>query len=125
MGGVDIDPAKVGKSLADLTGVARLGNAKVFNSLDALFAAAGILVAAAFTLRVVQVSFFGRTTPAAPRAPADDHPFAPISWPEKAGAALLLASTLLIGLRPDLLLNWITPALQSPLMQAALKGGRP
>jgi 4-hydroxy-tetrahydrodipicolinate reductase len=41
IGGVDIDPAKVGKSLADLTGVARLGNAKVFNSLDALFAAAG------------------------------------------------------------------------------------
>ena len=41
IGGVDIDPAKVGKSLADLTSVARLGNAKVFNSLDALFAAAG------------------------------------------------------------------------------------
>jgi 4-hydroxy-tetrahydrodipicolinate reductase len=38
---VDIDPAKVGKSLADLTSVARLGNAKVSSSLDALFAAAG------------------------------------------------------------------------------------
>ena len=48
-----------------------------------------------------------------------------MTWPEKAGAALLLASTVLIGLRPDLLLDWINPALQSPLMQAALRGGPP
>jgi hypothetical protein len=40
-GGVDIDPAKVGCSLAELTGVPSLANAKVFPSLDALFAAAG------------------------------------------------------------------------------------
>ena len=91
----------------------------------ALFAAAGILVAAAFTLRVVQVSFFGRTASASDPAPTSEHPFAPVTWPEKAGAALLLASTVLIGLRPDLLLNWIIPALQSPLMQAALRGGPP
>jgi 4-hydroxy-tetrahydrodipicolinate reductase len=39
--GVDIDPAKVGKSLAELTGVAALGGAKVFASLDTLFAAVG------------------------------------------------------------------------------------
>lgn len=41
IGGVDIDPAKIGKSLAELTGVASLGSAKVFNSLEALFAAQG------------------------------------------------------------------------------------
>jgi hypothetical protein len=40
-GGVDIDPAKVGRPLAELTGVPSLANAKVFPSLDALFAAAG------------------------------------------------------------------------------------
>ena len=34
IGGVDIDPAKTGKSLGDLTGVAPLGNAKVFPTLD-------------------------------------------------------------------------------------------
>mgnify|MGYP003349875564 CR=1 FL=1 len=28
-------------------------------------------------------------------------------------------------LKPDVLLSWITPALQSPLFQAALKGGHP
>ena len=41
VGGVDIDPAKVGKSLGELTGVARLGSATVYNSLAALFAAQG------------------------------------------------------------------------------------
>jgi len=41
VGGVDIDPAKIGRTLAELTGVAALGGAKVFPSLDALFAAAG------------------------------------------------------------------------------------
>ena len=40
-----------------------------------------------------------------------------------AGAMLLIATSVYIGLKPDLLLDWITPALQSPLMQAALKGG--
>ncbi len=40
-GGVDIDPAKVGKSLADLTGLATLAAAKVYPSLPALFAAVG------------------------------------------------------------------------------------
>jgi NADH-quinone oxidoreductase subunit M len=38
---------------------------------------------------------------------------------------LLLAATLLIGLKPDLLFNWITPALQSPYFEAVLKGGSP
>ena len=41
IGGVDIDPAKVGRTLADITGVATLKGATVFPSLDALFASAG------------------------------------------------------------------------------------
>ncbi len=81
-------------------------------------AAAGVLVAAAFTLRVMQLSFFGaRSTPTV--TPPD---YAPLTWPEKLGAALLLFTTLLLGLRPDLLLNWIEPALRSPLMSAVMKG---
>lgn len=39
--GVDIDPAKIGKSLGELTGVPALNAAKVFPSLDAVFAAVG------------------------------------------------------------------------------------
>ena len=99
--------------------------------LWALLAAAGVLVAAAFTLRVIQLSFFGKVEPAAPSppGPAHDgaalHPLPPLTWPERTGALLLLAATLVIGLKPDLLLNLIVPSLQSPVMQAALRGGAP
>jgi len=36
IGGIDIDPDKIGQSLADLTGVASLRNARVYGSLDEL-----------------------------------------------------------------------------------------
>ena len=49
----------------------------------------------------------------------------PITLAEKAGALLLVGATVLIGLKPDLLLDWINPALQSPLLQAAMKGVAP
>ncbi len=96
----------------------------------AVFAGFGLLVAAAFTLRAIQVSFFGSTQPAPVAASASEpthdahaQAYAPITIAEKSGAALLLAATVYIGLKPDILLDWITPALQSPLMQSALKGG--
>ncbi|HTQ31209.1 MAG TPA: NADH-quinone oxidoreductase subunit M [Opitutaceae bacterium] len=87
-------------------------------------AALGVLIAAAFTLRVMQLAFFGsaREVPAL-EAPAT--PLPAITPAEKAGAILLLAATVVVGLKPDLLLNWITPALQSPFFQAVLKGGAP
>jgi NADH-quinone oxidoreductase subunit M len=50
----------------------------------------------------------------------------PISIPERAGAFLLLGTTVLIGLWPGLLLDLITPTLlHSPLFQPLLKGGSP
>jgi NADH-quinone oxidoreductase subunit M len=89
--------------------------------LWAAVAALGVLVAAAFTLRAVQLTFFGP-----PGAPGTEPPaLPPITLAEKAGALLLVAATVLVGLRPDLLLAWIDPALQSPLLLAALKGGAP
>jgi len=84
----------------------------------ALAAAVGVLVAAAFTLRVMQLAFFGKVE----RVEIEQHHFAPITWPEKTGALLLLAATVYIGLCPDVLLAWIEPALRSPLFAAALKG---
>ncbi|MCF7686895.1 MAG: NADH-quinone oxidoreductase subunit M [Cephaloticoccus sp.] len=85
----------------------------------ALAAALGVLVAAAFTLRAMQLAFFGRIEPETnPSLP----PYAAITLPEKAGTILLLGATVLIGLRPDLLLAWIEPALQSPVMQVLMKG---
>ena len=80
-------------------------------------AAVGVLIAAAFTLRVMQLAFFGQT-----KTTGDEPSYAPLTWPEKTGAILLLATTILFGLRPDILLNWIEPALQSPLMSALIKG---
>jgi NADH-quinone oxidoreductase subunit M len=111
----------------------------------AAIAALGILVAAAFTLRAIQVSFFGSTLgragplgpldretsssagPAVPPYPLNpaSPSYPPITLAEKTGALLLVAATVLIGLQPDLLLDWILPSLQSPLFQAAFNGGAP
>jgi NADH-quinone oxidoreductase subunit M len=89
--------------------------------LWALAAAGGILIAAAFTLRAIQVSFFGRTgTDLCQKLPES---LPPITWPEKTGALLLLGTTIYIGLCPDVLLDWIRPALQSPYFHAILSGG--
>jgi NADH-quinone oxidoreductase subunit M len=95
----------------------------------AAVAVVGVLVAAAFTLRAIQLTFFAPAGPPA-AAPAGHAAgslpsLPPITLAEKAGALLLVGATLTVGLRPDLLLNWIVPALQSPLLQSALQGGRP
>jgi NADH-quinone oxidoreductase subunit M len=47
----------------------------------------------------------------------------PISLPERAGALLLLAATLIIGLYPQILMELITPSLNSPLMKPLWKAG--
>ncbi len=99
--------------------------------LWALAAATGVLIAAAFTLRAIQVSFFGKVERVDPNALKPDrvgvnaihHDLTPITWPEKAGAILLIAAMVYVGLNPDSLLDWIRPALESPLMRAALTGG--
>jgi NADH-quinone oxidoreductase subunit M len=59
----------------------------------------------------------------APSSSGSAHPFDDISVPERIGAALLLGTTVLIGLYPRLLLDWIVPALESPLFEKVLKGG--
>lgn len=91
----------------------------------AVVATLGVLVAAAFTLRVIQVSFFGQTAPAAMAALAVEAPLPAITPPERLGAILLLAAAVAVGVYPDLLLDWIIPSLHSPLMRAAMSGGTP
>jgi NADH-quinone oxidoreductase subunit M len=94
----------------------------------AVFAALGVLNAAAFTLRAIQVSFFGKTEPNQ-RLEVKSLHLEPITLAERAGALLLVAATVFIGLKPDVLFNWIVPALQSPSLQAAAhavaQGGTP
>ena len=92
------------------------------SKLWTLGAALGVLVAAAFTLRVIQVVFFSRTDDSATAA---DHPLPPLTWPERVGAGLLLAATITVGVNPSLLLHWIIPGLTSPGLQAIWTGGTP
>jgi NADH-quinone oxidoreductase subunit M len=66
-----------------------------------------------------------RGEPARPVPRHEESPTSPISVPERCGAALLIACTVLIGLYPRLLLDLIRPALESPLMSGLMKGGTP
>jgi NADH-quinone oxidoreductase subunit M len=84
-----------------------------------ILAAAGILAGVAYTLRVLLKAFFAEGQVEAPKLPHCDR----ISLAERAGALLLLGTTLLIGLCPRLLLDFITPSLNSPLMQPLWKAG--
>lgn len=101
------------------------------NPLWALAAATGVLIAAAFTLRAIQASFFGKTARGTdlpirgiePMGQETHATLPPITWPEKAGALLLLGATIYLGLCPDTLFNWIRPALLSPVFQSILAGG--
>jgi NADH-quinone oxidoreductase subunit M len=80
----------------------------------ALASGFGILVGVAYLLRVLQLVFFADE--ALPPARALEGPaWPPVTWPERVGALLLLGASLVIGLYPQLLLNWITPAWSSPL----------
>ncbi len=85
-----------------------------------ILAGVGILVGVAYTLRAVQKGFYSDV----PRAPADhDHPLEPISVPERFGAVMLIGASLIIGLFPGLLMNWIEPCFKSPLFARLLGGG--
>lgn len=87
----------------------------------------GILVGVAYSLRALQQAFFAEQEP--PRAAAAataDQPHGvlePISAPERLGALLLLGASLVIGLYPHLLLQWIVPSLHSELFAPLLAKG--
>jgi NADH-quinone oxidoreductase subunit M len=87
----------------------------------AVLAAAGILAGVAYTLRVLLKAFFAEGVVDARARPRCER----ISLPERAGALLLLAATLIVGLCPRLLLDLITPSLNSPLMKPLWKAGLP
>jgi NADH-quinone oxidoreductase subunit M len=84
----------------------------------------GVLVGVAYTLRVLQKAFFGEAQAAV--LPGDPHIAASdirISIPERIGAFLLVGCSLLVGLYPQLLLNFIVPSFTSPLFDGLRKGG--
>ena len=85
-----------------------------------ILAGVGILVGIAFMVRVWIKAFFAENDPRTAAIQIE-----PISIPERAGAYVLLGTTVLIGLWPGLLLNLIAPTLQSPLFLPLWKGGPP
>jgi NADH-quinone oxidoreductase subunit M len=85
----------------------------------AVAAGFGIVIGVAYTWRAMQKAFIGK-----PKIEvAEPHPpLPPISTPERIGAVILIAVSLVIGLYPQLLLNRIIPALSSPLFDGLRKG---
>lgn len=96
-----------------------IGAWNAFPSL-AVITGVGIVIGVAYTLRALQKAFFAD---AAPAGHAAEHPLEPISAPERIGAMILLAATIVVGLYPRLLLDLIQPALESPLFDGLRKGG--
>lgn len=85
----------------------------------ALLAGFGILVGVAYTLRVLQKSFYGEGGEIAEH---DAHPLPPISVSERIGALILLGATILVGLYPKLLLDLIGPSFDTPLFKGLREG---
>jgi NADH-quinone oxidoreductase subunit M len=92
----------------------------------AVLAGLGILVGVAYTLRALQLAFFSDHESVAAEKIESGHAhseFAPISVPERVGAAMLIGTALLIGLYPRLLLDLIGPSFGSPLFDELRKVG--
>ncbi len=79
----------------------------------------GILIGVVYVWRAMQKAFFSesRTAP-----PDFHHPIPPISLAERLGAIILIASSVAVGIYPQMLLNIIMPALNSPLFDGLRKG---
>lgn len=86
----------------------------------AVAAGFGILLGVAYLLRVMQAVFFPERAAATPAAatPALE----PISVPERLGAAMLIAVSLLVGLYPRILLDLIGPSVL-PIIERLRQGG--
>lgn len=81
-------------------------------STFAIVAAIGIVIGVVYTLRVLQKAFYNDTAPS-----SHAHDLEPITTPERLGAALLIAATLIVGLYPRFLLDLIVPAFDTPLFE--------
>ena len=88
----------------------------------AVIAGVGIIIGVAYTLRAIQKAFYSGGENSAPDTAHSNHPALPITTPEKVGAAILLACTVIVGLYPRLLLDWIMPSFSSSLFEGLRKG---
>jgi NADH-quinone oxidoreductase subunit M len=76
----------------------------------------GIVVGVAYTWRALQNAFFADRLPTPEDHPKTGwHDLGAITWPEYAGVALLVVSTLIVGVYPRILLDQIEPAVKAML----------
>ncbi len=87
--------------------------------LYSVIAGVGILIGVGYTLKAIQLVFF---PPEGTPVTGLSEPFAPVTLPKKVGAWMLMLVSLWVGLYPRLLLDWIVPAFETPLFDAARKG---
>ena len=80
----------------------------------AVLAGIGIIIGVSYTLRAMMKAFFAQERPF---TTAPDASLEPMTIQEKAGAAILITTTTVIGLYPRLLLDLIVPSLGSPMLQ--------
>jgi NADH-quinone oxidoreductase subunit M len=73
----------------------------------------GMVLVAAFTLRALRRAFFADEAGTIAAAPGIQVGFAPVTLAEKAGAILLMISTLAIGVYPKLVLDRVIPAVEA------------
>ena len=82
----------------------------------ALLTGFGIVLGVAYVWRAMQAAFFAE----APATPPSVLP--PITLPERVGAAILIGTSVLIGVYPRLLLDIIEPALHAPAFEGLRRG---
>ena len=87
-----------------------------------LFVGIGLIAGVAYIWRAMQQAFFSSASASAVAA-QPEHPLPPITFPEKLGAGILICSSVIVGCFPQLFLDVIHPALNSPLFQGLRKGG--
>lgn len=85
----------------------------------------GILIGVAYTIRAIRSAFYSGATAEELEAVSSAHALETISVPERVGTAILLGTTLLVGIYPAPLLKLIHGGLQTPLMSSLVKGGMP
>ena len=85
----------------------------------AIFVGFGIVIGVVYIWRAMQKAFFSEARTAAHQP---HEPLPPISLPERLGAIILIGASILVGIYPQMLLNVIMPALNSPLFEGLRKG---
>jgi len=107
-----------------------IGAWKAFPTL-AVITGVGILIGVAYTLRAIQLAFFGEVVETSSTSSHSDEGEAgdavervpPITIPERIGAVLLIGTSLVVGLYPRILLDIIIPSFNSPLFDGLRRVG--